>query len=743
MSSNLYPREDQSLSIKQKPEYKKQHLDYAEAILKRYNSDRTRMTRLYESYNGVKLAGSLAYLERTYGKQNKSKFIAYRLGRSKINLLHGEWLKRPLSATVETINVDAKFAKMAQIDFMNGAMEAKQELNDLKMKAGVDVMEGAPIPQDENDPIWEQMSFKDKEEDIMQIILDEQVKSLDLKKKLGECFKDLLITGMCFCKVEIDEQGETKFHWIDPRDAIYEFIQGDDYLEKSPIKGCRQVLSVHDILMRYQLTQEERDKLNAARTNPQAYVGSNGLSRTYMRMSNGELLCDVIHIEWLSVEPEYYKISPKTGAQMEADPTSTDYTIEMDGESYEQNKDIHDANVKAGKYRVETKYKQVVYEATRIGGCIDVNMRVKPFQKRSVDDPSYILDTSYHGFICGTTDGVKISVQQMIENFDNMYDIVKYQQSKALTRAKGQATFFDVAGLPAGKKVKDILYDIENDGFAVFNSAASGNFSGRNLDLFNAVKEVDMGLSKTFEMLAGMENNIINSLNQITGINENREGQIAASSTATNANSAIQASRTITEPLFAGMNGFVEVVMQSVVDSSAISWAFYKIEKGDQILGTGKHKFLQVTKELGFKGYGVHVQDGGKYMEMKQMMKEAMNISLNAKELRPIDYYKVSMAETMAEAKATLETSWAKMKEVEQQMAEQNNQANAQMQQQQLQQQLEISANQLAAMEKNTQDNIKLTGQVQMLVDDNKAKNSMFENHQKAENDIVLNSQID
>lgn len=736
MASISWPRDDV-------PEHKKDnawlalHLSYAEQLLRNFNNTRQKMTRLYQGYNGIKPSGSLAYLEKRYGKQNIAKYISYRVGRTKLNLLHGEILKRPLSATVETINIDAVSEKMKQMDFMTGAMLAKNELADLKDKAGVDVMEGAPVPQSEDDPIWAKMSPKDKEEDIMQIILDEQVIELDLKKKFADCFLDILIAGMCYCKIEIDQEGEVKFYRIDPRDAIYEEIQGDDYLERSPIRGCRQTLSVQEILTRYDLTEEERNKLDSARKNPSQYTGSDGISRGYMRMENGDLLCEVIHIEWDSVTPIYYKVSSKTNFQSTIDPTTDNYVMEMDTHEYEKGKEIHDKNVSKGLYQIETRYKIIKYEATRIGGCIDKNMREKPFSVRSVDKPSYVMNSTYHGFICGTVDGIKISLQQMIENFDNLYDIVMYQINKDISRAKGKAMFYDRAGLPEGKKMKDILYGVLNDGLVDFNSAAAGNFSGKNLDLTNAIKEIDLGLSQSFEYLVNIKNQIVSDLNQITGINENREGQIAASSTVSNANSAIQASRTITEPIFFGMNGFVKRVMMSVVNVSAISWAFYKIEKGEQILGTKKYKYLQATKELGFKDYGLHIEDGSHYAEIRKDIKELMQISLNAKEIRPMDAYKVLMSETTAQMRTALVSSWDEMQKAVKQSEEANNALQEKLKQMELDQNIQISREDREDRQAAALEDINASADAQIRIDNNKGRNKMFENQHKAENDIL------
>jgi hypothetical protein len=733
-----WPRQDIP-SIEKTTEWFKNHLTYSESLLKTYNTVTSRMTRLYLSYNGVKTPLSTQWLEKTYGQQNKAKYIAYRLGRTKINLLYGEWLKRPLSATVQTINSDAVSEKMRQVNFMRGAMIAKPELEEIKDKVGVDVMNGVPIPDGEDDPIWAKMSFKDKSEDVMQIILDEQVKELGIKRKVAKMFQDVLITSMCWSKIEINQKGDVEAYRIDPRDAIYEHIEGDDYLEKSPVKGARQVMSVSEILRRFELTKEQRDQLDAARSNPDAWAGPGKLGRGYMSMVNGQLCCDVIHIEWEGLSADYYKTAPKTNSQMMLDPDRGSVEIELDPAKYETNIKAHEKEVANGKYTVETKWRKQMYEATRIGGLIDVNMRVKPFQPRSVDDPSFLLASSYLGFIFGQTDGVRISLQQEIENFDNMFDICMYQILKELSRAKGKVLTYDRAGLPEGQKLSDVMYRVENDQFLDYNSAAAGNFSGRNLDPSSMFKELDLGLSASFPFLLQMKQDIMNNLNQITGINENREGNISASSTATNAQSNIQNSRTITEPMFYGMNEFTQLLLKNIVNFSAISWAFYKLEKGEQILGSAKYKFLQVTQEIGYQNYGVHVEDGSRYAEIKNDMNRLAEFSLNAKEIRPMDVLKMKLAETTSEMKNVLENSWVEMKKVIQDSQERELQSQQQQMQMQQQTQIQLQKDAIEDAQANEKENIVLQGQVQMQIDDNKAKASMVQQQQKSLNDIISN----
>lgn len=732
-----YPREDVSYSTKQTDKYKKDHLDYAESLITKNNDSVNVITRLYNSYNGIKKNGANDYIEKRYGKQNATKMVSFKVGRTKLNLLHGEQLKRPLSATVQTINSEAISEKMKQMDTLIGAMIAKKELEDLKNIAGVDVMEGAYIPDGEDDPAWKKMNPKDKEEDIMQIILNNQIVELNLRKTFADLLLDVLICSMCFCKIDSDVNGDVKISRIDPRDAIYEEIENDDYLERSPMIGCRQRLTITEVLTRYTLTKDQRDRLDAARANPAPFLGTDGFSRGYMRMVGGQLMVDVIHIEWDGVEPMYFKKVKKTKSQKMFDPNGDYITLPINGMYYENNLEMHQENVNKGEYEIETRYKIVKYEATRIGGCIDVNMRPKPYQPRPLDNPSFVTNTTYHGFICGTVDGKRVSIQSLIEPFDTMYDINAYQINKDLARAKGKALLYDLAGLPEGKKMKDILFSILNDGIVEYNSAAAGNFSGKNLDLVNAIKEIDLGLSQSLQYAITLQQNILNQLNQITGINENREGFIAASSTATNANSSISASRTITESIYYGMDIFTRKVMNSIVNLSALTWAFIKVDKGEQILGTEKFKYLQATKKLGFKNYGVHIDDGTRYMDIRRDMKELMTISLNAKEIRPIDAMKVLLSETTAQMEANLEASWEQVRIA----AEKSNEANNQMQQQiteaKLRQQIELANADREDRQKQEIDKIVVSADEQIRIDDNKAKNKMFENQQVANNNLL------
>jgi len=181
-NNSAFPRQDLPETEKNEAWFKS-HLDFAEHLIQNSSYHNQKMNRMYDSYNGKTEADSIKYLVSTYGKQNRTKYIPYRLSKAKIDGLQGEFLKMPLNSTVRTINADAVTERMLKYEMMLGAMHAKPEIEKLR-ENGVDVLEGMPIP-DKNDPTaFKKMSFKEKNETIMQILLKDMLRSMDVHMKL-------------------------------------------------------------------------------------------------------------------------------------------------------------------------------------------------------------------------------------------------------------------------------------------------------------------------------------------------------------------------------------------------------------------------------------------------------------------------------------------------------------------------------------------------------------------------------
>jgi len=97
----------------------------------------------------------------------------------------------------------------------------------------------------------------------------------------------LILTG-----IEINEKGDVDYIWLDPRDAIFEEIVGDNFLKKSTVRGGRQWMPIHEVLVKFTLDPEDRKKLESCRDNPGVYYGNN---RFRVKQMNNQCMVEVVH----------------------------------------------------------------------------------------------------------------------------------------------------------------------------------------------------------------------------------------------------------------------------------------------------------------------------------------------------------------------------------------------------------------------------------------------------------------
>ena len=234
--------------VKKDKDWIKLHFDYARALLKNSEGRISRFTRLDDVYNGKISPASTAYLTNQYGKKNKTKYISYRIGRPKIDLINNEFLQRPLESTVYTINESAKTARLDNFEFMLGAAHVKP-ITDKMKENGVDPLEGMTPPDLQDENAWAKMSTKDKHQELMQVILNEQIPALRVKEKLAKIFQDIEIKSMGYGKIDVDYLGNEDVKRIDPRFAIFEEIENDTFIEKSVVMGHLEIIPIHKFML--------------------------------------------------------------------------------------------------------------------------------------------------------------------------------------------------------------------------------------------------------------------------------------------------------------------------------------------------------------------------------------------------------------------------------------------------------------------------------------------------------------
>lgn len=718
------PEKDKDPKTEKGKKWFQDHLDFAEHLLKNNNGRVQKMSRMYDSYNGKTEADSVRYLVSTYGRKNRSKYIPYRISKTKLDILEGEFLKMPLNATIKTINSDAVSEKMAKYELMLGAMHAKKELEKLR-EVGVDVLNGMPIPDKDDPSAFKSISFKDKNESVMQIMLKEIIKELSVHRKLSKNLQDCTITSMSYGKIAINElTGDMDYEPWDPRDAIFMKMDRDPFMEKSPIMGGVKRVPINQILTSYRLTDEQRTKLENIRNNPSEYL-QNQEYRSRYRYVGGEFCADVMHIEWKGVRPKYSKITPRTNKQMEFDDSIKEHETSLSPEEYENNEEQYKKKQEKGEVKVVTEWEEDQYEATRIGHDIEVNLRRKPFIMRD-EDTGKILGSSYCGLIFNEVDGETISLKEICENFDNVFDILMYQILREINKAKGKVIVYDRAGLPKKTTVKNVLYNALNDSFIDVDSSAAGNMAGKDLNISQIFKEIDLGVSNSFPFLLQMKTEIIQLMDTITGIHGAREGNIKASATVANSMQSVEASNTITEPLFYYFTKFSENVMMRLIETGKLVWGLYQPNKARMVLGDEKFKFLQLTQSIAFASYRAELVNPRWEQQIRQRMQQLAEISLNAKELRPQDLLDFELSETLADAKGMLKKAWNEINKMRMLSAQQQMMADAENSEKALQTQLQLRREDREDKQLNEKENITLKGKTDIAVNTAKQRGDLL-----------------
>lgn len=727
MAEPIFPRQDVPEKDKNEAWFKR-HLEFAEHLITSGRPSVQKMNRLYDSYNGKTEAESIKYLVSTYGKRNRSKYIPYRLSKTKLDILVGEFLKTNLNGTVRTINSSAITAKMQKYELMLGAMNAKPELDKL-MAVGVDVMEGAKVPDKDDPQAFEKMSFKDKNESVMQIMLKEFTRELSLLQKFSNNVQDCTITSNVFGRIAVNEMsGDMDYEVLDPRDRIAIEFDRDPFFEKTPIMGAVQRMPIHKILTTFKLSKEERDKLDAIRGKSSEYVNNEEYRGRYS-FQNGEFCADVIHIEWKSVRPKYSKVTPFTERQkFVRDNENGTYKTPISSKDYEENQDQYMKRMEKGDINeITTEWEEDQYEALQIGHDIQPKFyqRRKPFIQRD-EDTGKILGFSYYSMIFNKVDGDVISLKEICDTFDNVFDVLMYQILKEINKAKGKVIVYDRAGLPKKTSVKNVLYHAFNDSFIDYDSSAAGNMSGKDLSMNQIFREIDLGVSNSFPYLLQMKNEIISMLDLITGIYPSRQGTAAASATVTNTMQSVENSRTITEPMFFYLTKHFERVMLGILETGKLVWGLYQPNKARMVLGDARYNFLQVTRDIAFAAYKVELVNPRWEQQIMERMRQLAEYSLNAKELRPEDVLDLEIQETLADKKAMLKKAWADIQNARNESSKMQMQADAENQQRSLQTQVQLSQEQREDQQTHDLNKIQEQGRVDIVVNTAKQKGDMI-----------------
>ncbi len=766
MSSAL-PRSD-IYDYEKNRSWVKQHFEYAISLLSSANPRINRITRALNGYNLRYNPKSVETLTNDSGYQaNRQGFIAYPWMRPKIDLIVNEFLLRPLSTTVYTTNSAARTAKLNHYETLVGAVTAKKEIEKLR-ENGVDPLEGMAIPDTLNDEVLASMSFKDMNEDLMQIIIDECTLELDMKLKLKQYFFNIAVTGEAWSRLYVDENGDEQFANIDPRHRIAEEIDDDIFFERSSIRGHEELMPLHTVFSQFKLTKSQRDSINAQASN----ILPNTMQGAYRKI-NGASCVRVIFLEWDGVEAVYTKISPKTARQLAFDNSSDTIRMDMPASWYEKNIPLHEQKSKTFQekrkngtpldgqpfvnkkpnpnidYDVEVGWKQVLYRDILIGTDIlvyagqgdkqtDGNIAGQPSVTEPVNvtvvPPDSGTDTKPYSVEGSVVEYIRAPFTMRREDDKkNVYagtytgcrfDVVNGETVSLFEVGDRFAKVLDNIMYKAGQELagfkgKTIWFN--EDGLRrkatikqIMYEAVNDRFvvfsaSGQNNVTGRNITPQEL-LQQTDIGFSASFPELIRFKQEMQATLDRLTGindQRMGQTLASETATNAQ-SETITEGMFYLMSLATEKIFTKLCETTKLTWGLYKTEKAKIILGDKLFRFMQVTNSIAYQDYGVHLLDGGKALKLTEQWGQDAQAALNAKTIKFKDKVAFDLAPSLIEKSKVLEAAEARVEKMMQDEAAQEQKAQADNVQAQIASNEKIALETREDNQKNQKDNIRL-----------------------------------
>jgi len=624
-----------------------QALDYAIAQHYSQKIRRERIQKYYNAHNGIISQKELDSITKFTGKNSKTKFISYKIGRSKLKLVHGEFLSININPIVHTTNRDAQNRKMKKYQRAYAMSLIKDKLETVR-QMGFDVYPGVTIPDKDDDKAWNIRNFMLTNEIAMQDILEDKLTNERLKEKFYRTFIDVTIVSEMHGVVERNADGTDTFRAISADNAMFEESVDDPLLERSPYRGEVRLMYPHEILTNPEFNLTEKDK---------KWIRENsGTTDNYesgsMEKVGGHPAFRVYTLQWKGLRSVYFKTSYRSDSKVP-------YTTILSEEYYKKNIKKIKKDVADGRYKIEEMEREIVWKASKIGNGIYTAAEVNENMIQIYNENGkFTAEYDYIGILLNTVNGYRVSLQEMVYELERVYDIVRFQINRELKKPHGPVITMDEALLPKKKYISDIKFELSEDGILRYNSSAEGNRGGIDAQDLTGVGVKNMGNNQILMELINIAIDVERTLDRLTGINENRQGLTKATTTATANQNNIEASRSMTYDLFYFSGIFIQETLRKLIEKTKLNIVYEGLDSRRFVMDEDQIKYLVSTRDIMMDTYGVSITDGKKEFDIRNKIEAFLPQEINAGNLRSVDVIRYMMEDSFAKSIKILDRAY-------------------------------------------------------------------------------------
>ena len=724
--------------------------------------------------------------------QYDEEVLPYNKTYTKIDVLLGEEYKRGTNFILALMNAKALEEKDEELKNLYLAyiqeviekneriIEAQQQgLPDSEIQKIRDEVTQSKTPED-----IEKTSFLSELEILGNHVLNYGMYKEDVRSLKNDGFKHALLSDKEFTYVGV-HKGEPKIKLCNTLNTFYSKTPNIRYIQDGDYAGEIFVMSAEKVIEQYGHVLNEKD-LEKLRKRVPGYTGKqyNGqlnmntestITNQYLNSlasmqyigrnignysddvnANKRLLhdtfCTVVSMEWKWLREVSFITKIDDYGQEVMDILDSSYDIPKDatlvkfinrfGEKSEQYEWVDEVG---NPVTLEKMWIPRVWEGIRIDSDIYVNVREKPFQPYSVDNP-FDVELGYYGCVFNSMNAKPISLMSRMKPFQFLFFVVLHQIKDMIPKAVGPIQNFDtsmidpnLAGNDSDDPYTEALsktFYYRQKGINIYNSMIN-NIGGQptqtNISRPQPGSVQNMSIGQDLNNLLQLLGWLDAQIGLACGVSPQREAQFSSNTNVSDNQQAIVQSSHITEHYFRKHNELWKKIMEAYINYAKIAWKNKKIKR-QYLLSDLTVQTLEISDTEKFlnSDMGLFVTDSGKEFEyINQMSEMAKMMIQNGASVETVSYILKARAQgTSPEEIHKMITKMQLDSEARQQQASQAEQEN----------QKQIAQMQIEAREDEQEHEIQIT---QMKIEGELAKSEIDATRFKQAQDVNNNNEPD
>lgn len=657
-SINNFPK--QKLSFRQKTKkWRKEHLDWADKRTPMFNSH-TRASIRNKKINGDLVNGILnpndmkgilnpTGFEDIYIPKNIQH---YPIINNPLNVLIGEESKRRFDYKIVVSNPNAiSDLERSKMDTLSRRIE--EDLKDESL-SDEEFQERVKAHSEYINYEWQ-----DIRELRANYLVNHYIKELDMKVQWNYGFENGLIYGEEIHQFDI-VHNEPVHYLLNPRKIFTVGMGFSNRIEDADIVIIEDYWSVGKIIDTFhdQLTDKDityiEDSINRGATDDMHNIdereffinrdqvsndaiisqttGPDGIINDFISFagadgfSPGEYFDHQGNVRMLRV---FWKSKRKVKKVKKYDPITGDEIYDFYPETYVINKDLGEEE--------DIMWINEAWEGIKIGKDVYVNMGPRKIQYNRLENPSK-CHFGLIGSVYNINEDRPVSFIERLKPYQYLYDFIKSRLVEAISSNLGKIAELDLAKVPEGWDVKKWLWFIKKDKIAFVDSFKEGNkgrSTGKLAGSFNTTgRSLDLDFGNYIQHLTNLLAYIEEELNKISGVSQQRQGQISQNETVGGVERSVVQSSHITEKYFMIHDNVKKRCIECLLETAKI--ALKDSTKKIQYIAddTTSHLMTIPGDEFSECDYGVIVDNDSYSVAMEQKLEQLAHAALQNQTLR-------------------------------------------------------------------------------------------------------------